>query len=349
MMRSSRSPAALAPSWKGNLLASATAFCVAVALVIGGGEAVLRSAAPRSDSIKLGVMLPHSTRRYGLKPNLRSLQTGVEVVTNSLGFREKEYPVKKAAGVRRIIVLGDSYTLGVGVEIEDTFSKRMEALLNAHGGAYEVLNFGVNGYNTAMELATLREVAAAFDPDLVLVAYVLNDAERPREVGDQPRDIVPGWSPRGWVNATHVLVKEHSMLYRYLSPKLGEVFGLFGARYWAGKTNEVLGDYDDASVGWANARQALLDIDREARAIHAETLVVVFPLMLDFQTYPLTPIHDKIAQFCGAHGIDVLDLLPRFRNERASELSVFLDGHPNGAAHRIFADAIVTYLRPRLR
>ena len=57
-------------------------------------------------------------------------------------------------------------------------------------------------------------------------------------------------------------------------------------------------------------------------------------MMLDFATYPLESAHDKIMQFCKNNGIDVLNLLPRFEHETASDLTVFLDGHPNSLAHK---------------
>lgn len=92
----------------------------------------------------------------------------------------------------------------------------------------------------------------------------------------------------------------------------------------------------------------MLEIALHARTIKAETLVVVLPHTKDIRNYPVTSVHDKITRFCREHGIDVLDLLPRLRNEPASELSVFLDGHPNGTANRIFADGILAHLVPRL-
>lgn len=137
------------------------------------------------------------------------------------------------------------------------------------------------------------------------------------------------------------------MLYRYLSPKVGAAFGVFDARYGVGMTNEIIRSYDENSLGWIDARRAILDTASEARKIGARTLVVVFPMMVDFATYPLGSAHDKVTQFCKDNGIDVLDLLPRFRREEVSDLVVFLDGHTNPRAHKIFADQILHYLSSR--
>jgi lysophospholipase L1-like esterase len=309
-------------------------LCVLAAI----GELVMRAIGPRSDGQQLGVRYDDSARLYGLKPNARALQTGVLVQTNSLGFRENEYPLERPSDTRRIVVLGDSYTFGLGVEFGQTYGKQLEARMSRALGPTEVINFGVSGYNTLQELATLREIAARYRPDLIIVGFVLNDVERARPV--TKAHPASAWSPLGAHNA----LKRHSMLYRYVSPKIGAVFALFGARYAFGMTHNLIDSYTGASPGWAEVREALLGIAEEARKLQAGMLVVVFPMMVDFRTYPLEHAHRAVMHFCQDNGIEALDLLARFRDQNAAELAVFLDGHPNGRAHGIFADEIYRYL-----
>jgi len=305
-----------------------------LALAAGIGEAVMRAIGPRSDDQKIGTKLPDSPRRYGLKVNMTSLQDGVMVRTNSLGFREKEYTVERTPGVPRIVVLGDSFTQGLGVDFEDMYVKRLEASLIRSWGPTEVINFGVSGYSTALELATLREVAARFRPDLIIVGYVLNDVDL-----DQPSTSVREKAASLPLEA-HNELKRNSLLYRYLAPKMGAVAGLFGGRYAFGKTNYLSAAYSDDAPGWIAARQALLGIAEEADKLRAGLLVVVFPMIIDFKTYPLGHAHDAVTRFCRENGIEVIDLLPRFRREDAAALTLFLDGHPNARGHAIFADEI---------
>jgi lysophospholipase L1-like esterase len=332
--------------WRTKLLFSGTALlalAVIGAVVLAAGEAAVRALAPRSDPVKLGVRLEGSERRHGLKPNLRAVQTGVLVETNSLGFREREYPLERVPGVRRISVLGDSFTFGVGVEFSEIFAKRLEERLNRERGPHEVINFGVSGYNTSMELATLREIAGRFRPDLVILGYVLNDTER---VGPAA-EAAPAAGSRSALSAAHTWMKDASMLYRLMAPKLGAALGvLFDARYAVGVTHQIIRSFEDDSPGWLESRQALAAIAEETRAMGAGLLVVVFPMMIDFASYPLEDAHRRIVRFCEANGIEVLDLLPRFRGERAGELAVFLDGHPNARAHAIFAEEIFRRLQP---
>src|SRR5262245_41457465 len=79
----------------------------------------------------------------------------IEVTHNSLGFRGPEVARELAADRRRVLVLGDSFAYGIGVEDDETFSARLQAL----EPRLDVLNSGVNGYGTGQELLLLREHA----------------------------------------------------------------------------------------------------------------------------------------------------------------------------------------------
>jgi|GEM_PF-490995 len=91
---------------------------------------------------------------------------------NSKGLRDKEYDYKKPEGIFRILVLGDSFTWGYGVEQGKNFTDRLEELLSA---SVEVINAGVSGYGTDQELLLLEREGMKYEPDLILVAFASND------------------------------------------------------------------------------------------------------------------------------------------------------------------------------
>jgi hypothetical protein len=119
------------------------------------------------------------------RPNASVTIWGITYAINSDGFRDDDrYSRKKPPDTFRIMAVGDSYTFGAGVELEDTYSKKLEKLLNERHPSplyryYEVINAGIPGANTAMEVDFLREWGLKYNPDLVLVAFVLNDLEAP--------------------------------------------------------------------------------------------------------------------------------------------------------------------------
>ena len=128
---------------------------------------------------------PDPVLGYALTPGLAQRQTleGEALVTvNQDGFRDRDVPRAKPAGVRRVVVLGDSLTEGRQVDAGETYSAVMSNELarcsTVDGARVEVLNFGVAGYSTVQELLTYRHRARAWAPDVVvLMVYAPNDLD----------------------------------------------------------------------------------------------------------------------------------------------------------------------------
>lgn len=99
----------------------------------------------------------------------------IHVKINSKGLRDKEYPYRKEEGTFRILVLGDSFTEGFQVALEDTFCKVLEYELNRDGGKFEVINAGFAGVGTDYELLFLRREGYKYSPDLVMIGFFGND------------------------------------------------------------------------------------------------------------------------------------------------------------------------------
>jgi lysophospholipase L1-like esterase len=117
------------------------------------------------------------------RPNLRARVVGPSLecpvfrysfATNRRGLRDADHPYERTEGTIRIACLGDSFAWGWGVDDGEAFPDRLEALLSP---SVEVVSLGVPGYSTDQELLHFLEEGRRYRPDLVLLAYVLNDAE----------------------------------------------------------------------------------------------------------------------------------------------------------------------------
>ena len=75
----------------------------------------------------------------------------VEYQFNELGCRGRDYLIPRPKGGKRLLVLGDSYALGVVVHEADTLAKQLEQILNQERFGiisrtpFEVINCGVHG------------------------------------------------------------------------------------------------------------------------------------------------------------------------------------------------------------
>ncbi|MCL4786371.1 MAG: SGNH/GDSL hydrolase family protein [Verrucomicrobia bacterium] len=122
----------------------------------------------------LEVYAPDRKLYWRLKPN-QNCFTKVgrrPVLINSHGTRGPEFPLEKPAGAFRILSLGDSRTFGWGLSDEETYSRRLEDLLQQRVGAnrkVEVINAGVNAWSYPQMLVYFREEGLRLAPDAVIV------------------------------------------------------------------------------------------------------------------------------------------------------------------------------------
>jgi len=100
----------------------------------------------------------------------------VIVTTNSRGFRDIEHGPKKP-GVPRVIVLGDSFPLGYGVEDDENFV----CYLREEVPKVEFVNLGVTAYDLRRAHTMLRAIGLGYEPDLVLLSVCQNDICMPEE------------------------------------------------------------------------------------------------------------------------------------------------------------------------
>jgi lysophospholipase L1-like esterase len=136
-----------------------------------------------------GFFIRSDTRLEQLSPNYSGWYGGVPVRINNLGFRDpRDYDLVKRANTFRIVILGDSVTFGHGSVYESTYPALLETRLKQWRPDvdWQVWNLGVPGYNTSQELAYLKDIGPAYQPDLVVVGFFFNDVfdnYRPLTVG----------------------------------------------------------------------------------------------------------------------------------------------------------------------
>jgi len=108
----------------------------------------------------------------------------VNIKTNSLGLRNKEIELSKKQNEFRIVVLGDSFTFGYGVEGDQTYVYFLNEFLKKYSPFnssnsnmnVETINCGVGAYGTKKEIKFYEKYCRELNPDLVILGfYVGND------------------------------------------------------------------------------------------------------------------------------------------------------------------------------
>lgn len=104
-----------------------------------------------------------------LDPALRARLRRVRTFHLTTGHQRLRGGDPRKDGTRRILAVGDSVTVGWGVEDHETWPHRLERLLQARAPA-QVLNASSPGLPTATMQRFLERVAPGLEPDVVLVS-----------------------------------------------------------------------------------------------------------------------------------------------------------------------------------
>ena len=100
---------------------------------------------------------------------------GRHITINADGFRGLEdYGGAKPADRFRVVCLGDSFTLGYGVDDADTFPAQLEAL----NPAVQSVNMGQGGYSVGQCYLWYQRDGTALQADCLVFAFVLDDIWR---------------------------------------------------------------------------------------------------------------------------------------------------------------------------
>ena len=258
--------------------------------------------------------------------------------SNSLGFREREIP-PKTAGRYRIVVVGDSFTWGQGIERDERFSNLLEQFL---GPRYEVFNFGIAGDNMPEHLTRLAQ-ALEVSPDFVLLQVYINDFETREMKRPHPYPLLPA--------SLDTQFAPSSLLYGLIQDQWIDIQDALGI-------SESYVHYMERNLrdpNAPNAREAfgqLHEFFDRARAAGVPAGEVLFPatdaLGSYGTSYPFGYLHDGVRQTCADEKVQCLDLLPLFAtfpDARAVWVSPF-DAHPNAMANRRTANEILRTFAP---
>ncbi len=266
----------------------------------------------------------------------RAFMESVQPQLNSDGMRDDSFDRPRGAGEHRVLVIGDSFAFGFGIaERERTIPAVLEADLAAHG-PFDVFNAGIPGADTWRELEAFRALRTRVDPDLVLIAWYVNDTESDDEKRAYKRQhrLVPLLS---------AILLRSSAAWRRFEPLAIATLERLGLESTYVDHLKTLYGVPDGGP-WSQ-REAFVHLLVEASANGPRAAVVLFPLIEDLVHYPMEEVHALVKQACADGGVPCLDLLELFRGESAAALQAGpLDHHLNEVAAARAAHAIAEFL-----
>lgn len=213
---------------------------------------------------------------------------------NHDGVRDRPHPREKPPRTYRVAGLGDSVTLGYGFPRAEAWPQALQQLADARGPGVEVFNVAEVGWSTRQERYAYERVLRPYHPDVVVLAYVLNDLEDLENNLSQP--------PRLLVE----LFKRSALVRRLTNAEGREIKSV----------EELFRQPETAKVtsGYRRLFEEVRKLADEVREDGARFVVLICPDadQVGAEAPPPVP-QERMAAFLRAQGMAGIDVLPVLR------------------------------------
>ncbi len=251
--------------------------------------------------------------------------------TNNWGFRDNmDYKLNIEQAKKRISFLGDSFTAGHGVAIDETFFMK----IRKDNPAIEIHSLAQPGYDTPDEISMLNDLLRkGYVPDTIVLIYNLNDIVPYMSKWRQPAHLQTGTDKQGFLVNHSYFVNFLYWRYRVKSnPGLSNYYSVVGKLY--------------NSTEWTHQKKDLLTLKNTVESHGGSLMAVTFPFLhFNPKDYPYKGIHQNIEQFWINQNVPHLDLFEAFQKENTMRIVVNkFDRHPNAIAHAIASKEIEKFI-----
>lgn len=249
-------------------------------------------------------------------PNKKVKIMGIEVLTDSNGFRVKKIETQKNSKVK-VLMLGDSVTFGFGSN--ETFSD----YLNEEFKEYRFLNSGVGNTNTIMQIERFFIKLKKMNPDVIVLNFFINDLEK-------------------------VIYRKEKWYYNsYLYNLIKYNTKIISIKFGLDKNNEKF--YKDTFRNKEILHKTFKKINQLNNYTIEKNIIFFVNIIPDFRylnNYPFLKEEDILINFLKNKDISYVQGIEYLKNKKSEEYWVSKnDPHPNEMGHRLIANYLKKYLK----
>ncbi len=245
---------------------------------------------------------------------------------------DREHTLAPEPGRTRVALVGDSLVWGEELVVEKTLPKALERALGA--STWEVLGFGVTGYDTVQEDEWYRREVRAFHPAIVVVVYCMNDVfiasgpfnrwATPEELRakDEQDALVETLAPVREETIEDVSRREEAHAFFRLFARARTIWRVRSYERDPAYTDEYLLLYGREEK-FDRMTGALARLAGDIREDGASAHLVISPILRSWNRYHWGALHERVAEAARARGFVVHDPLATLRaSHRPEEVRV---------------------------
>ncbi len=280
----------------------------------------------------------------------------IDIRTNSLGYRGPEVSTQEGT---KILFLGDSITFANYLAEEETFVHLVAVNGAERGHIWNTINSGVGTISLDNELAILKETGLSLAPNVVVLAFYLNDFQESLGVFvREPPGVIA--SSRVAQHAARAISQTTARLHRYRKQKklLAEVRRDLeskldpGSGDWRQSQRAfdalILANHHDWGGAWSEeAWTTMVPLFEELKRLSDEHgfQLAFIALPVSFQVHAAF-VDDwpqrRLAEVAESLGVPMLDLLPAHRHAKGE---LFYDScHHTALGAQVVAEEIADFL-----
>ena len=311
-------------------------------IIFISGETLLRVFAsqeyiyPRWEfSSEYGSLLPRNQIMTQERPG----QYKFSYQINQYRYRGEPVPVSNGYGKKNIVVLGDSYTFGHGV---DDGNEYPAVLSKALGSEYDVINLGVGGWGLTQQIRRYYEFGQLYAPEIVILMFCSND---PRDnmgnnvtVADNRRfKFQPSRNDSNWIKkylANSIVQK--SQLYNFIRNGLYHLFSRSNTGLALNQDNSKSKHSDSITKQETYYNELLELFALDLKENNIEFLVISVPGQLE----AFGQINSMVIELDARKLINYIDITRWFENSPDKLSLRSPEGHPGPGWHDVIGNGL---------
>lgn len=265
---------------------------------------------------------------YTLKPGqfvFENREFSTDYLVNSMGLRDDETSLDHP----KIVMLGDSYGMGWGVDQNESYASLVESELGI-----TVLNAGISSYGTPREVTMLERINTD-SLEYLVIQYCNNDKYEIGEYMRHNNELIVSNELKYDSICEFVRTKASYYPFKHTIQLLPLIFS---------QNTEEKPKIDNSTPA-VNTSRGFIEMIRSSNKIPAHTQIIIFALNgIEDKNYFTSEIEHLIGTEIASSLQDRCSFID-FDNDLGSDHYFRLDNHINKNGHRLVADSIIKLIR----
>ena len=301
---------------------------------------------------------------------ITQMDYSILVKINHEGFRDNYTPQNVSDIMKRIWMIGDSFTFGYGVEEEETFS----SILQKYLPLYDIVNMGVYGYATDQEfLLYKKKLQEEINPDIVVLQMFLSNDMIDNLSGDflhyhKPHFLLTDTgliltnvpvplnttktideNKTSLKNYIKEILSQHSRAFNFIDIRYDYLKDIINRKKHAYSLSKKYGTPEELNRSWRITEALIRSFNEISKTNGTKLIIVLIPDKRDFYDIDTNfrkyfDAYERIKKMSNKENFTVIDLYRSFEKviDKSGIHKIYLlrDAHLNAYGHKIIADEI---------